>query len=1658
MDFNSVYTVIEYIGEHAKNAVERGAWWEKAVMFYLRHDPEMRQIMSDVRLWEDADTNDGHDTGIDIVSEYDSATDMASDGQRRYWAVQCKNYDPSHKMDYKELSTFWAKAEADDRYAGYAIVSASDFSQTAIDHAEKTGTLLITPEKMDESNVDWNAFVNQSGPENRETFDLREHQQRMVDAINATLSDHDRCKAIMACGTGKTLMSLRLAEGRCPSGLVLFAAPSIALVSQAMREWTNQDRVGMLSLVVCSDAKASQTADYDDILDTMADLAFPASTSSDKLLQHYHYVRSRDPEAMVVIFTTYQSMQVIADAQAAGLPAFDLAVCDEAHRTTGVNAVADEVASFQIVLDGERIRASKRVFMTATPRIYGDQAHKTAREQNFVIASMDDPALYGPTADEITFSYAVEHDLLCDYRVVVLAVREEAMPADMQRTLSDGSEMEMSEAAKIIGCYKGLATHGVVSQQRIDNMFEDSSPEVPDFFLIDEIEDLEAVPELERDIEPLHRAVGFCRSIQDSKNLDELFGQIVDQYNDDASDAEYYDLQCALDHVDGSMNSKVRQQKLTWLASGTGSQECRILTNARCLAEGVDVPSLDAVIFFSPRKSEVDVVQAVGRVMRTFTDKRTGEKKRLGYIILPVFIPAGDTPEEALNRNEYFDVVWKVLQALRSHDERIEAYVNSFQFRKKKEGKGAGIGKTAKEGGGTEQEGPTGQLQITFSERLAEAIYTKAVDKVGTRIYWDSWAEDVAHIAERHIQQINDALSSDPVARAGFDTFLKGLRESLNPGISEADAIEMVAQHMITLPVFDALFGDFQFAKSNPVSVAIDEFLLRLAGHGVGDMSDSDRKSLDDLYASVARRAKMVRTDNGRQALIKNLYEDFFKAAFKATTDKLGIVYTPDEIVNYILHATDRVLRREFGKSLADEGVHVLDPFAGTGTFIARLIEDEELMPLEALPYKYAHELHSNEILLLAYYIMVVNIEYAYHARTGEYREFEGALLADTFQMTEDDNKIDDDFFQDNSIRMLEQMGLDITVIVGNPPYSAGQRDANDNNANEHYPTLDERIRQTYSAGSKATNKNSIMDSYIRAFRWASDRIIRKGDCGIVCYVSNAGWLRSAAAEGVRRAFVDEYNSIYVLDLRGNQRTQGEESRREGGKVFGSGSRAPIAITMLVKNPNSSEHGVVRYVDVGDYKTQHEKLDFTASAAVEEPKWTVLVPDSHGDWLNQRDSSFTNFAPLAVLDGSRKTQDGMISIWSKGLMTGRDAWSCSFSKRQVQLNIEKHIEQYEKERYLHGGHPMQDLSNQVDLDPKKAKWNRSLMQRLSRNEVIEFSLGRIVEGLYRPYCKQWVYSDAPLVEMSYRIPALYPFPMATNKTIVIVFGDRKFSCIITDIQPDVQLCFNCQCFPLYRYEKLDDSRLFESSAAEETHDGCGNRYARHDAITDRTLEVFASAFPMAYITRAKNKGGSGINKEDIFYYVYGILHSPVYREKYAANLAKELPRIPLVRDFEAFADAGRQLAHLHLHYEELEPWPTVSVDMLRTSVPGPVKKISWAKKKDPETGKRVPDYTKLVYNANLTITGIPEEAQNYVVNGRSPLDWVIDRYQVKTDKKSGITNDPNGYSDDPWYIVDLIVRLVRVSMETQQIVQALPTNIDEIPHPDNWPIEWSTSS
>ena len=1280
--------------------------------------------------------------------------------------------------------------------------------------------------------------------------------------------------------------------------------------------------------------------------------------------------------------------------------------------------------------DNRLVSAKKRVYMTATPKIYGDNARVQAKTESYEVSSMDDEEKFGPVFYRLSFGRAVDEGLLTDYRVIALTVSEDVVSEVYQRAMADEEGFEITDAAKVIGCWKGLADQGK----------KDGSGH------------------------PLKNAVAFCSTIPESRRISEYFERTVKAYIDYEREQgnDIPGMECAVQHVDGTMDMANRKDKLAWLAD-TSEERCHILSNVRCLSEGVDVPNLDAIMFLQPKKSRVEVVQAVGRVMRRF------EGKDYGYIILPVVIPAGYTPEEALDNTDAFKVVWEIVQALRSHDERLEGGVNSLQYdmattsvvqvinidknKGKGQNSGSGTGGNVGEDGQDSTPGDPSQMKIDFSDReLQEAVNAVIVKKCGNKVYWEDWAKDIGDIAKRHIERVGELVLDGGPASAEFAVFLRGLRDSLNNGITEDEAVEMLAQHMITLPVFDALFSEAEFAKSNPVSIAMESMVATLRGYGIE--TESEKRELAELYSSVRLRAEAIRSDAGKQKIIKELYEKFFSQAFKATSDKMGIVYTPNEVVNYILHATDRILRKEFGKCLADEGVRILDPFTGTGTFVVNLLQDEGLIPTEKLLNKYVNEVYCNEILLLAYYIATINIEHAYHSRMPqEYVPFEGGVLTDTFQMHEDGDTIDAKVFSENTERILSQMETPIDVIVGNPPYSAGQKNANDNNQNMSYPTLDAKIAATYAARGSATNKNSLYDQYIRAFRWASDRI---EDKGIVSFVTNGGWLDGQAMDGFRKTLVKEFNSIYVFNLRGNARTSGEQRRKEKDNVFGQGTRTPIAITILVKNPDSKEHGVVRYHDIGDYLTREEKLSIVASAVSGEPfEWDIIEPDRHGDWLNQRDDSWYEFAPLGI--EKRKAPLGIFEIWSAGLKTQRDPWAWGFDGASVGRRMEGLVDAMNDEIVT-----AKVEGRDIVYDAKKFSWTRRMEDFAKRGTPIDLGDRAVVCGMYRPFCKQWVYYNRTMNEMTYQQGS----SLMPNLVIALTPGSKPGSLIANTI-PDLHFNGDSQCFPLYWYEeKKDIGGLFAETDVRQ------GKYVRHDAITDEALEVFRAVYPNAFggsrgrtIEQAKADGLLSkiansnerfeVNKVDIFYYVYGVLHSPEYRSRFEANLQKELPRIPLSRNFREFCAAGRALAKLHLGYEEIEPWPVKEVGS--SLLPGPVQKIKWGKRKDLETGKKVDDHTILIYNENLVIKDIPEAAQRYTVNGRSPLEWVIDRYQVKTDKASGIVNDPNEYSDDPRYIVDLIEKLIRVSMETMEIIDQLPS-VSELSQPANWPFAWKADA
>ena len=1565
--------------QEAPSNSEKGTAFEKLMVEYFQLDPALSTKYEAVSRWIDwAHRGTSVDVGIDLV---------ARDRDEGTWtAIQCKFFNPTHYLTKADIDSFFTASGKSYDGVGFdnrIIISTTDHWSSHAEAALQDQTIpvqRIGSTDIAQAPIDW-AFAMPGTLQIElvpaRKYSTRPHQDEAIGKILTGFDKHDRGQWISACGTGKTFTSLKLAERLAESNggslRVLFLAPSIQLVSQTLREWTAQTTVDMRPFVVCSDTKVSRAAE--DI--SVHDLVLPATTDGHELYDRLH--KGRRAQGLSVVFSTYQSIDTVALAQRLGAGEFDLILCDEAHRTTGVTLAGEDESSFVKVHDQAFLQGKRRLYMTATPRMFGEETKGKAAEHSAELTSMDDPATFGPVFHRLGFGEAVEKDLLTDYKVMVLMVSEDQMAAPLQEMLaSENHELPLDDAAKIIGCWNGLAKR---TRKAKDH------------------------PGFPAGAVPMKRAVAFLANIKSSKRVAEVFPQLVETAEGIGSRDT---LVVEAEHVDGTMNALQRGHKLAWLKAPVADGQCRILTNARCLSEGVDVPALDAVLFMSPRNSQVDVVQSVGRVMRKAPDKE------YGYIILPVAVPAGADPAEALNDNRRFKVVWDVLNALRAHDDRFDAMINSIQLNKNSAEKLITdvIDPTGGDAGGSDGISDALQGALFSLGQWRDSLYARIVTKVGTREYWDQWAKDVADMSAAQVTRINAILDTgtDPAVPTAFQEFLHGLRANLNEAISRDDAISMLSQHLITAPVFDALFGDSSFAVHNPVSISMQAMLDVLEGQGL----DAETEKLDRFYDSVRTRAASVKSAEGRQSVIHDLYEKFFRNAFPKQAQSLGVVYTPVEIVDFILRAADDVCRQEFGHGLTDEGVKILDPFTGTGTFIVRLLQSGIIQP-EDLARKYASELWANEIMLLAYYIACVNIETTYQALTGadQYVPFPGAVLTDTFQSSETGDRADTSLIPVNNERIQRQIDDEITAIVGNPPYSVGQDSANDNNANLKYPTLDASIADTYAKRSTATNKNSLYDSYIRAFRWATNRL---GAKGVVAFVSNGGWIGGNTADGMRLALADEYSAIYLYNLRGNARTAGELRRKEKDNVFGQGARTTVAIFIGIKNPTHTGACRIHYHDIGDYLTRQDKLQRVDQAQLDTLPWQTITPNEHGDWTNHRDGTFTTFTPLGELFASS----------SAGVQTNRDAWCYNYSAEAVETNMCRTIDTYnEQARGARSGVELTD-------DPTRISWSSSLRARATRGQEHPYRPGTR-RALYRPFTAQHLYFD-PIFNHRPGKNADY-FPTAHTPNIgfyALAPGSPKpFSVVLTDQLPDLALygSNSGQFYPRWTYE-LGPKRG-ESDTLFDPDDELVDGYRRIDNITGTALAQYRQAF------------GPSVTKDDIFAYVYGVLHSPKYRERFAADLKKMLPRIPLastIEGFHAFVDAGHALMKLHIDYETVEPYPleelvapAADLDDYGLYAVGP-------KMKYPTTNK-VTDKTTLIYNPHITLRGIPDDAHRYQLGSRSALEWIIDRYWIRTDKASGIINDPNAWSrehDNPRYIIDLVKRVVTVSVETMKIVDSLP--------------------
>ncbi|GAA6874979.1 DEAD/DEAH box helicase family protein [Helicobacter pylori] len=1551
--------------------------------------------------------NNERDRGIDMVITTTS---------KEYIAVQCKFHQDSVSLN--DLSTFLTKLQSGVGEIGFKkgiIISTSNLSSNALEEIEQIrkskgiDIVEISEEDFIYSQIDWEKFDPTQTQGEIPLCDKKKPRPHQTEAIKATkeyFSDpkNARGKLIMACGTGKTYTSLKIMEALDPK-ITLFLAPSIALLSQTFREYAQEKSEPFYASIVCSDDKVGKGKknknddDSDDI--NFSELPKKPSTRPEDILSVHK--KAQKENKRFIIFSTYQSALRIKEAQEVGLGEIDLVICDEAHRTVGAmysSNERDDKNAFTLCHSDEHIKAKKRLYMTATPKVYSESSKARAKESDNAIYSMDDESIFGEEIYTLNFTRAIALDLLTDYKVMILAVRKENLSGvtnsvnqkisrlEAQGTKLDKKLINNEFVCKIIGTHKGLAKQDLIA-------LDDENKEDYDL-------------QNKNDTTPSQRAISFCKSINTSKRIKESFETIMECYNEELKKKSFKNLTISIDHIDGTMNCKVRLDKLEEL-NKFEPNTCKVLSNARCLSEGVDVPALDSIVFFDGKSAMVDIIQAVGRVMR-----KAKHKKR-GYIILPIALEESEIQnlDEAVN-NTNFKNIWKVLKALRSHDpslvdeaifrEKIKIFGSDDNNEANQDDEEPTKDKTDK----TEPSGDPKQAQKTLFDAillqdLANAVYNVMPTKLGDRNYWENFTKKTGNIARTLNSRLKDIFEKNPEF---FHGFLDSLKGNIHQNIKEDEALDMITSHIITKPIFDAIFGD---NIKNPISKALDKMVEKLSTLGL----QGETKDLKNLYESVKTEAMHAKSQKSQQELIKNLYNTFFKVAFRKQSEKLGIVYTPIEVVDFILRATNGILKKHFNTDFNDKNITIFDPFTGTGSFIARLLSKENgLISDEALKEKFLNHLFAFDIVLLAYYIALINITQAAQNRDGSLKTFKNIALTDSLDFYEEKNdKGVFDLFKDleeNKEIKSTMEKQNIRVIIGNPPYSAGSKSENDNNQNLSHPKLEKRVYEKYGQISTAKVGATTRDTLIQSIYMASELLKDKGVLG---FVVNGSFIDSKSGDGFRKCVAKEFAHLYVLNLRGNARTSGETFRKEGGKIFDSGSRATIAIIFFVKD-NSVANNTIHYYEVEDYLKREAKLNLLAGFEnLESVSFKEITPNDKGDWINQRNEEFDKLIPLKR---DKKLQNpSVFDINSGGVASGRDPWVYNFSQKILTQSVQKCIDTYNADlkrfnaRFREAfkqrtkGVKKADLykhlnDREITTDKTKIAWVQNLKTQLIKGKKLDdFSQEKISVSLYRPFNKQWLYFDKNLNEEQSQLPKIFPDKDAQNVVInTSSMASRNFSCLIANEITDVQTMANNQAYPLYYYDDL------------------GNR---HYAISGYALNLFRRHYK-----------DNAITEEEIFYYIYAIFHHKGYLEKYKNSLAKEAPRIALSEDFKELSTLGKELGKLHLNYESGEMHTSVEYNLLENAgMEGYYDVDKMTKKGD-----------SIIYNQNITITKIPQKAFDYVINGKSAIDWVIELYQKTRDKESLIENNPNDYAGSQ-YVFELLCRVITLSEKSVDLIEKI---------------------
>lgn len=1534
-------TILNQIRITSKNKSDVGTKFEILIKNFFLVDKHYRDRFDKVWMWSEYPDRDGHDIGIDLV---------AKERDGGLCAIQCKCYADNGSLDMKKVATFLASAINYDNKI--LVYTGENITNNAEKILKRHSCKKIRKEDLEESSINWNSFPKLH---TKQSLKLHDYQTDALQNVLDGFKKHDRGKLIMACGTGKTLVSLHISEKLIGvSGIILYLVPSISLIQQSMRSWSNNGNVKHRYMAVCSDGTVGEGG-------SITELESPATTNEHELRQ---FLNKKRDNSMTVIFSTYHSIKTVQ--KALFKKNVDLVICDEAHRTTGL----EEKSYYTTIHDDKKICAKKRLYMTATPKIYSEKIMKSNEKK---IYSMNDETKYGPEFHKLSFSDAVhKFKALSDFRIKIAIIPDELLNKKYHINLSTKEGMiPISEKTRMAAIWHGLL------HPDDDESNENLLQRVIVFF------------------NRIDKSEMFAGERLDPDDNDRSFSTIVKEYNNKIGRNNIkYNVE--VQHIDGKDNSHYRRERMKWLTkSNDKPYTCRLLSNARCLSEGVDVPALDGVVFADPRQSVVDVVQSVGRVMRKF------DGKKYGYVILPVAIPSHISPHEAFKNNGPFKVVWQVLNGLLSHDDSLAREINKLILDKTStsdDGDGEDDGKKKKK--------PRISISVldnywedkdTLTNVMIDQIKTKLVERVGDSHYYDKYGSHLGQVSKMVESHLRHNIKTSPTKKLDLTKIHHELKKLVNSSVTQDETIRIISQHVILSRVFDDLFSN-EFISHNPISSVLDKMTKKI---GI----KNELKILEDVgfYEDVAKEVENITNNKARQNFIKTIYGNFFKSVSKKETEQHGVVYTPVEVIDFIINSTQHILKKEFNLEFNDRSVKVLEPFAGTGTFITRLLESKLIT--DNLYEKYRQDLFANEMILLAYYIATVNIEttFTFLRKNNKYVPFKGMSYTDTLridpQYREDvhhrqEQSVITETFKTAHERIMHQKSSHIHVIMGNPPYSSGQKSYDDNTPNLDYPNLDKRISKTYALKARTKRKSSLYDSYVRSLRWASDRI---GESGIIAFVTSASFLRSESGAGIRATFVNEFDKIYCYDLRGNQNTQGETSRKEGGKIFGSGSKSPVVILILIKNPSKSNCKIY-YRDIGDYLSRERKLEEIekARSITGIKDWTTIQPDTHNDWLNIRNDEFNDYRVIGNEDTkSGKNKSSVFRTYARGVTTSRDPWAYNSNKDIVSKNMKRHIE------YCLS----QDFDNPIP-NPTYAKFDEELFRNLKTSKtIIKFDKSKIRIALYRPFFKQYLYFDQVFNTRSSPIKTFFPKEDTDNLVVCVPYKTGSFSAFVTNITPDLNILKANQCFPLYTYKKIN------------------GKYVKQDNILDSTLNE--------YQVHYKN---TNITKLDIFYYIYGILHHHDYGEKFKSNLMKEFPRIPMAPDFKAFTRLGKKLADLHINYDTVQEYNIEEKCKITK-----FNNISFGTRKT-DTGKRIIDKTKLYVDKTLVFENIP--IINYKINGRTPLEWIVDRYNYTINDVSGIINNSCENID----ITSLTKQIIYVGIETDKLINNLPKKFE----PDNW--------